>query len=343
MTMVPPIADSSRLHVILCEPEIPGNTGAIGRTCVALGAKLWLVRPLGFQLTDRHIKRAGLDYWPFLDWRIVDALDEVVALLGRDRLWSFSTKAEGVYTEASFALGDGLVFGPESRGLAESWLRARPDRAVRIPIRPEARSLNLSTLRGHRPRRGGPPRRGRRTGRAAAPGVRRPDNTRSSSEAVVGYNHRGRRRASARGRPTRSRRENRRMHSRRTIAAWLWTLLIFVLCWTPRALVPEGEGPRTMFLIPHFDKVVHFTLFVGFAYLWLAAGTIRAWWVVVLGIAAAVVSELGQANSIVRRDANWPDGFADTAGVAVGLLAYYATRRRRLTADPVTTPSAGTP
>ena len=137
--------DEHRIHVILCEPEIAGNTGAIGRTCVALGAKLWLVRPLGFQMTDRHIKRAGLDYWPHLDWKLVDHLDEVAEALGRDRLWSFSTKAEAVYTSAPFSIGDGLVFGPESRGLAASWLAERPDRSVRIPIRPEARSLNLST------------------------------------------------------------------------------------------------------------------------------------------------------------------------------------------------------
>ncbi len=92
--MATSVPDPERLHVILCEPEIAGNTGAIGRTCVALGAKLWLVRPLGFQMTDRHIKRAGLDYWPYLDWTMVDALGEVAAALGRDRLWSFSTKAE---------------------------------------------------------------------------------------------------------------------------------------------------------------------------------------------------------------------------------------------------------
>ena len=134
-----------RLHVILVEPEIAGNTGAIGRTCVALGAKLWLVRPLGFQLTDRHIRRAGLDYWPHLDWQVIDHLDEVETVLGRDRLWSFSTKAEIEYTSAPFALGDGLVFGPESRGLPATWLQDRPARSVRIPIRPEARSLNLST------------------------------------------------------------------------------------------------------------------------------------------------------------------------------------------------------
>ena len=96
-------------------------------------------------MTDRHIKRAGLDYWPFLDYQVVDHLDEVGAVLGRDRLWSFTTKAERPYTSAPFALGDGLVFGPESRGLAAGWLAERPELSLKIPIRPEARSLNLST------------------------------------------------------------------------------------------------------------------------------------------------------------------------------------------------------
>lgn len=133
-----------RFHVILVEPEIAGNVGAIGRTCVAAGAMLWLVRPLGFLVTDRHLKRAGLDYWPHLDWRVVDHLDEVDRALGPDRLWLFSTKASLSYTAAEFALGDGLVFGAESRGLPAAAIDARPGRALRIPIRPEARSLNLS-------------------------------------------------------------------------------------------------------------------------------------------------------------------------------------------------------
>jgi tRNA (cytidine/uridine-2'-O-)-methyltransferase len=135
---------ASRFHVVLVEPEIAANTGAVGRSCVAVGATLWLVRPLGFLVDDRRIRRAGLDYWPHLDWRVVDHLDEVVEALGRDRLWFFSTKASQTYSNATFELGDGLVFGPESRGLPVSWLEARPDRSLRIPIRPEARSLNLS-------------------------------------------------------------------------------------------------------------------------------------------------------------------------------------------------------
>ncbi len=141
--MADPAPDSGRFHVILVGPEIAGNTGAIGRSCVAVGAKLWLVRPLGFLVSDRHIRRAGLDYWEHLDWRVVDHLDEVVDALGRDRLWSFSTKATLPYTQAEYRPGDGLVFGPESRGLPDSWLEARPDRGIRIPIRQEARSLNL--------------------------------------------------------------------------------------------------------------------------------------------------------------------------------------------------------
>lgn len=133
-----------RLHVVLFEPEIASNTGAIGRTCVAAGAWLWLVRPLGFHLDDRHLRRAGLDYWDHLDLNIVNHLEEAAESLGRDRLWSFSTSASLLYTEAVFQPGDALVFGPESRGLPRSWLADRPDRTLRIPIRPEARSLNLA-------------------------------------------------------------------------------------------------------------------------------------------------------------------------------------------------------
>ncbi|MEO6808939.1 MAG: tRNA (cytidine(34)-2'-O)-methyltransferase [Isosphaeraceae bacterium] len=133
------------MNIILVEPEIAANAGAIGRTCVAAGARLWLVRPLGFHLDDRHRRRAGLDYWDHLDVRVVDGLDEVVAELGVDRLWLFSTKAQRSYTRVAYRPGDALVFGPESRGLPARWLAETPERAVRIPIRPEARSLNLAS------------------------------------------------------------------------------------------------------------------------------------------------------------------------------------------------------
>jgi tRNA (cytidine/uridine-2'-O-)-methyltransferase len=135
---------AARLHVILVEPEIAANTGSIGRTCVASGAALWLVRPIGFHLDDRHLRRAGLDYWEHLDLRVVDSLNDVAMALGRDRLWSFSTKASRVYTDAVYRPGDGLVFGPETRGLPRHWLNESADHALRIPVRPEARSLNLA-------------------------------------------------------------------------------------------------------------------------------------------------------------------------------------------------------
>lgn len=132
------------LNAILFEPEIAWNTGAIGRTCVALGARLWLVRPLGFQLSDRHRRRAGLDYWDHLDWNVADSFDEVRSALGASRLWYFSTRATTPYTRARFQPGDGLVFGPESRGLPSRLLEQAPEQALRIPMDPKARSLNLA-------------------------------------------------------------------------------------------------------------------------------------------------------------------------------------------------------
>ena len=135
---------STRLNVVLLEPEIALNTGSIGRTCVAAGAMLWLVRPLGFHLDDRHVRRSGLDYWEHLTWKVVDRLDEVVAAVGRERLWSFSTKGTRSYTDAVYRPGDTLIFGPESRGLPARWLSEQSERVLRIPIRPEARSLNLA-------------------------------------------------------------------------------------------------------------------------------------------------------------------------------------------------------
>jgi tRNA (cytidine/uridine-2'-O-)-methyltransferase len=141
-----PSGTATRLHVVLVEPEIAANAGAVGRTCVAAGAMLWLVRPLGFRLDDRHRRRAGLDYWEHLRWQVVDRLDEVAAAIGRDRLWSFSTKGQRRYTEAVYQPGDALVFGAESRGLPPSWIAAAAaaGRLLRIPMRPEARSLNLA-------------------------------------------------------------------------------------------------------------------------------------------------------------------------------------------------------
>lgn len=146
-----PIAIASpRLHVVLVQPEIAANTGAIGRTCVAVDAQLWLIRPLGFHLDDRHRRRAALDYWEHLRWRAVDDLAEVIEALGADqdrapdRFWLFSTRGRRVHSEVSYQPGDALVFGPESRGLPASWLERRPDQVVRIPMRAQVRSLNLA-------------------------------------------------------------------------------------------------------------------------------------------------------------------------------------------------------
>lgn len=132
------------LHIVLYQPEIPYNTGSVGRTCVAVGAKLWLVRPLGFRLDDYYLRRAGLDYWEHLDWEAVDDWTALIERLPERRPWFFTKHATADYAEARFERGDVLVFGRESQGLPPSFLEANPDRLLRIPIRPEARSLNLS-------------------------------------------------------------------------------------------------------------------------------------------------------------------------------------------------------
>jgi tRNA (cytidine/uridine-2'-O-)-methyltransferase len=131
------------LNIVLCQPEIPENTGSVGRTCVALGAKLWLVRPLGFRMDDRHLRRAGLDYWQHLDWEIVD---DWAALVGRlpGRPWLFTKHAATSYTDAVFSPGDVLVFGSESQGLPRSLVEAHGEHCLRIPMAAEARSLNLA-------------------------------------------------------------------------------------------------------------------------------------------------------------------------------------------------------
>ncbi len=136
------------LHLALFQPEIPHNAGAVGRTCVAVGAKLWLVRPLGFQVNDRHLRRAGLDYWPHLVWEVVDDWEHLRRRLPDHRFWLFSKKARRAYTDARFARADVLVFGSESNGLPRSVLQQGGDRCLRIPIRSDARSLNLSVSAG---------------------------------------------------------------------------------------------------------------------------------------------------------------------------------------------------
>src|SRR5690606_33702024 len=113
-------------HVVLHQPQIPPNTGNVGRTCVAVGAKMWLVRPLGFQVDDQQVRRAGLDYWPYLEWEIVDDWPTLVARLPQRRFWYLSKRAERVYTTARFARGDVFVFGSETQGLPREFVEAHP-------------------------------------------------------------------------------------------------------------------------------------------------------------------------------------------------------------------------
>lgn len=133
-----------RLHVVLHQPEIPYNTGSVGRTCVAVGAKLWLVRPLGFRVDDYYLRRAGLDYWQHLEWEVIDDWPSLEVRLPVDRHWYFSKKATRSYLDVTYHAGDVLVFGSESKGLPESLLEDRQSRALKIPTRNEVRSLNLS-------------------------------------------------------------------------------------------------------------------------------------------------------------------------------------------------------
>lgn len=131
-------------HVVLVEPEIPQNTGNVARTCAATGCELHLVRPLGFELTDKYLKRAGLDYWHLLTVHVHDDLEELFATYPSARCFFFTTKAKNTYCDVEFREGDFLVFGKETRGLPEELLVKHPDGCVRIPMREESRSLNLS-------------------------------------------------------------------------------------------------------------------------------------------------------------------------------------------------------
>ena len=136
---------SPLLHVVLHEPEIPNNTGNIGRTCVALDCALHLIHPLGFDLDEKACRRAGLDYWPRLDVREHDSLERYLDTHRDARLWVLSTKATRPVWEADFAPGDHLLFGKETRGLPAEVLERFADRLVTLPMVPSERSLNLAT------------------------------------------------------------------------------------------------------------------------------------------------------------------------------------------------------
>ncbi len=132
------------LNIVLVEPEIPQNCGNIARTCAATGSRLHLIRPLGFDISEKAVKRAGLDYWHLVDVQVYDDLQDFFAKNQVRQMWCLSTKSPRAYTEAAFEDGCYLFFGKETKGLPEDFLAAHYDRCVRIPMRQEARSLNLS-------------------------------------------------------------------------------------------------------------------------------------------------------------------------------------------------------
>lgn len=132
------------LNIVLVEPEIPMNTGNIARTCAATRSRLHLVRPLGFDISDRAVKRAGLDYWPMVDLHVYDNLEDLFQKNSIQDLWLATTKAPQAYDRAVFRDNCWLFFGKETAGLPEAFRLAHADRCVRIPMRPDARSLNLA-------------------------------------------------------------------------------------------------------------------------------------------------------------------------------------------------------
>lgn len=132
------------MNIVLVEPEIPNNTGNISRTCAVTGSSLHLVRPLGFSTDDKHLKRAGLDYWQYLDLHYYDSFDEVLQAHPNGRFFFATTKAKRFYTEIAFQPDDFLVFGKETAGLPKSILDAYPEQIIRIPMGKDIRSLNLA-------------------------------------------------------------------------------------------------------------------------------------------------------------------------------------------------------
>jgi len=134
-----------RLNIVLVHPEIPGNTGAIGRLCVGLEASLTLVEPLGFSLEDRYLKRAGLDYWPNLSLQVLPDWDAFLGSIPEaSRIYLFTKRAEQVYSHIGFRAGDFLVFGCETKGLPSELTRAHAQACLKIPLLGPIRSHNLA-------------------------------------------------------------------------------------------------------------------------------------------------------------------------------------------------------
>jgi len=132
-----------RINIVMVEPEIPQNTGNVARTCAATGARLHLVGPMGFKIDDKKLKRAGLDYWQYLDITSYDSLEDFFAK-NNGNFYYFTTKARHSYTEINYPDDCYILFGKETKGLPEELLLKNPDTCVRIPIMGEIRSLNLS-------------------------------------------------------------------------------------------------------------------------------------------------------------------------------------------------------
>ena len=132
------------MHIVLYEPEIPQNTGNIARTCAATGTVLHLIRPLGFELSDKYMKRAGLDYWNLVEIHVHNSFDEMIREFPDAHCYFATTKASQGYHEVKYEADSFLVFGCETKGLPETLLQRVYERCIRIPMREEARSLNLS-------------------------------------------------------------------------------------------------------------------------------------------------------------------------------------------------------
>jgi len=137
------MSEKRELHIVLVEPEIPQNTGNIARTCAATGAVLHLIEPLGFEISDRYLKRAGLDYWKYLDLRIYPNLEDFYQK-NQGSFFYFTTKGKKRYDEARYEGKVYLFFGKETKGLSEDLIRENLSTALRLPMLPEIRSLNLS-------------------------------------------------------------------------------------------------------------------------------------------------------------------------------------------------------
>ncbi len=135
---------NSKFNIVLIEPEIPQNTGNIARLCACTGAHLFLVGKLGFSLTEKHLKRAGLDYWDSVDISKYNSLEDLKSEFPNSKFYYLTTKSKNLYTNKSFNPGDFFVFGPETRGIPENILNENKDDSITIPMQEGQRSLNLS-------------------------------------------------------------------------------------------------------------------------------------------------------------------------------------------------------